>query len=507
MTNLRQRVAYVALGAMLAHVFGLVAAAILSRILTKDVYGTYRQAFLLYQILVGVMGLNIGASMLFFLPRSDAAKRRGIVAQSTVIGLLVGLAVGLVMFAGSPLMGQAISNPDVVPLLYIIAVFAVFNQVTLMVPNALIAVDKAPLVFGYTVAAAVGRTAVTVVPFLLGMSLSTVLMIVTLWEFVLAALGLYLMHVTIGIGLRAITWKGLREEFGYMWPLLAAAVIGTVSMQFDKAVISVAFDPAAYAEYSNGALQIPLVFIVISSINTSILPDMSRLAAEGRIDLMLDLWRRAAVKGATLVFPIVVFCLLCPDYIVLVLYGDQYLMSAVPFAIYCVGLLLRVAYFGAVFQAVGRNQVQIVGALVALVSGLVTTLVLVYIGRGTILAFAGPAIGTVAATFMSMAVLIGFISRLCACRYRHVLPLATLGRLALLTLASAAPAFALRWVPAPPLVKSVLMGTVLVAIYVGAGLATRIVLKEDVRFATRPLAAVWGQATRWLRRSGGDSPP
>jgi len=70
MPDLRKRAFLLTSGSLLSNVIGMAIAVILSRLLTKDTYGTYQQAFLVYSILVGVMGLNLGASMLFFLPRS-----------------------------------------------------------------------------------------------------------------------------------------------------------------------------------------------------------------------------------------------------------------------------------------------------------------------------------------------------------------------------------------------------------------------------------------------------
>jgi len=487
MADLRKRAVLLASGSLISTCFGLAVAAVLSRILDKPVYGTYQQAFLVYSLLLGVMSLNLGASLLYFLPRLQDQQRKAIVGQSVVIGMIVGLAIGAVMFLGSPWIAEWLGNDSVVPLLYCVAIYAVFNQITNMAPNGLIAMDRADLVFWYTVGCAVGRATVIVLPFLLGFDIQTVFFFIIGWEFVAAGLGLLLLRLSTGISFRAITWHGLWKEFDYMWPLLAASILGTLSVQFDKAVVAVAFDPARFAEYANGAMQLPLVFIVLGSINTAVLPEMSRHAGLGQIDAMLGLWRQAAIKGAAVIFPMVFFCIMCPDYLMVLLYGDKYLASALPFLIYCIGLTFRVVVYGSVFQALGRNRVQIGGAIVALVVGITTTLLLIYLGQGTQLAFAGPAIGTIAATFGAAVYLTWQISRLAHCPISRALPFAALGKLAMLALGSAALAAAVRLVPLAPLFKVILMASVFSAAYMLVGLRFSLISSRDVQFLTGPL--------------------
>ena len=75
MADLRKRAVLLASGSLISTCFGLAVAAVLSRILDKPVYGTYQQAFLVYSLLLGVMSLNLGASLLYFLPRLQDQQR------------------------------------------------------------------------------------------------------------------------------------------------------------------------------------------------------------------------------------------------------------------------------------------------------------------------------------------------------------------------------------------------------------------------------------------------
>ena len=123
----------------------------------------------------------------------------------------------------------------------------------------------------------------------------------------------------------------------------------------------------------------------------------------------------------------------------------------------------------------------------ALVVGITTTLLLIYLGQGTQLAFAGPAIGTIAATFGAAVYLTWQISRLAHCPISRALPFAALGKLAMLALGSAALAAAVRLVPLAPLFKVILMASVFSAAYMLVGLRFSLISSRDVQFLTGPL--------------------
>jgi O-antigen/teichoic acid export membrane protein len=488
MPDLRKRAIMLAASSAGSSLTTLAVAAILSRLLTKPIYATYQQAYLVYGILLGMMSLNLGASIYYFLPRSGSEQRKTIVAQSVLFGCAVGLAVGAVMFVGSPRLAQWMNNESLVPLLYLMAIYALLNQAAAATPSALVATDRINMLFWYRILISVGRAAAIVVPFAIGVPLRTVFLVVVGAEFVIAGLSLLLLRQTVGLRFRGIKWHGLREEFDFMWPLLVASLIGTLGTQFDKAIVAVAFDPARFAEYTNGAMQLPFVILFIDSIFTAVLPEMSAYAGQGKINDMMRLWQRAAVKGATLTLPLLALCLACPDYLITLLYGDAYLMSALPFAIYCLAFIVRFVPYSSVFQAMGRNRIQIFGAAGALVAGVITTLAVIYLGRrylgpDTILAFAGPALGTMMASFTLAGYRVWQIARLTDRPAWRVLPLREIGKVGLVAVVAALVAAGVRFAPMDFRLKLVAMGIVAATLFILIGRRLEIFSPVDIAYA------------------------
>ncbi len=488
MPDLRKRILFVASGQIVGNLGAIVVAMVLSRLLEKPVYGTYRQTMFVYRTVLAIMGLNLGASMLFFLPRSESEQeRKSFMGQSLVIAGIVGLLIGGAIWSGATAIAGAMSNTPLADLLPLLLPFAVLNQVALLVPRSLVASDRASLVLPYSLINGIGRSACIIVPFAMKLGIREVIVAIVAWEVVIAGLGICLLSRVIGITFRGIRWEAVRGQLAYTWPLLAAVIVGQLARQFDKAVIAVTFDPKTFAEYANGAIEIPMVMSVVASLGISIMPEMSKLAARENIDGMLDLWRTASAKGAALVFPLAAFCLLCADYVMVLMYGPRFLVSAIPFAIYCSGMFMRITYFGTVLRAVGRNRLEIVAAVVALVSNVAITLSIVYLGRGTIWAFAGPAIGTVAAEALSIGTMLILISRVTGRPVRSLLPLRPLGKAGLVTLAAVGGIFWVRLIPGNVVVKILSMFFLFAAIYTILAVRFGVVSAGDVEFVRRVL--------------------
>jgi len=495
MPSLRKRTVLLSLSALLENVGALATAIVLSWLLAKDVYGTYRQTFFVYRLLLGVLGLNIALSLLYFIPRAKREEHPAYVGQSVLLALGVGAVIGLIIAVGADFIGWATNNPKLVPLLYLMVPYAVLNQITRIMPNTLLSVDRPGLVLAHDAVAMIGRNTCIIVPFVLGVEVYWVIATVLAWEFLLAGGGMILVQMVIGIRFRGLDTSRLLEQLSYTWPLLATSIIATLNIQFDRAVIAAAFDSERFADYTNGAMKIPFVIIAVRALHRALLPEMARLARDGQIQPMMGLFRTGAVKGALVVFPVVVFFLLCPDYVVTLVYGDKYLLSSVPFAIYCAGLVIRVATYTSVFQAMGKNRLTVIGAVTAFAANAAVSLLLVFLGKhyygpDSVLAFAGPAVGTVISTYLCNIVFIFLIARVTDCPVLKVLPLGALGKTMGAALAGAAAAVLFRWTPLPNLAKVACMAVTFSVIFLALTRRAGLISPRDVEFALGPVKRV-----------------
>jgi O-antigen/teichoic acid export membrane protein len=180
--------------------------------------------------------------------------------------------------------------------------------------------------------------------------------------FVLAAAvvmgpALWLMLRAADTGIYRPDLSGIKEQLRFAVPLGLAGMIGQLSINLDKILVSKYFDPEIFAVYVNGAMEIPLIGMITGSATAVLLPDITRMLGAGNNEEALELWKRAAVKCALIIFPVMGFLMVMATELMSLLYGAKYVASAVPFRIYLLLLPIRIAFFGTIFMGAGRSDV------------------------------------------------------------------------------------------------------------------------------------------------------
>ena len=59
---------------------------------------------------------------------------------------------------------------------------------------------------------------------------------------------------------------GVKEMVKFSLPLGMATMLGTISLQLDKVIVGTMCEPADFAAYALGAIEIPLIGIVTGSL-------------------------------------------------------------------------------------------------------------------------------------------------------------------------------------------------------------------------------------------------
>ncbi|MDG2123435.1 MAG: hypothetical protein P8J87_07050, partial [Verrucomicrobiales bacterium] len=103
----------------------LVIAALLSRLLSKPEYATYRQTILAFQVASPLLALGLPQALLYFLPR-EPGRERGILTEVLVVLVSVGLAMAVFMLVGgNEVVARLFKNPNLEETLTYFAPYAV----------------------------------------------------------------------------------------------------------------------------------------------------------------------------------------------------------------------------------------------------------------------------------------------------------------------------------------------------------------------------------------------
>ena len=422
----------------------LLLAIALVRLIDQGAFGTYRQALLVFMTLFGLASLNLAGSLFYFIPKLGPERRRQLVSQTFLITCVTSVVVAGVMLLGAETIAAFFDNPELAPLVRILAIYPLSEGILALVPSFMISLDRAIRAGVYGAVAAVARAGAVLGLVVAGYDLAAVLWATVGVSVAVAGVGAVdMIRLSPGKGLQPDR-DLIRQLLGYSLPLWLTSVVGVLNIQYDKILISGYFDPAVYAIYSCGAMEVPLVALVTLSLSNAIMPNLVASCSEGNKRDALSTWHEAGRKASFVLIPVFAFLMaVAPDFIEL-LYGPDYARAVWPFAVYLGVLPLKVVVYSTMLRALGDTRPIAVAALVGLVVNVALSTALVYAGNGSLLSFVGPSIGTLIAAFSMGGLQLLRIMRQTEVPFRSVLRWRELG---LVLLTSAAVAFAVWLLP------------------------------------------------------------
>jgi len=407
----------------------LLSAVVLSRLLTKGEYATYRQAFLVFAFVAPFLGLGIHQGVFYFLAGDGAEFRRRLGGAAAILGML-GLAFGLfLVLGGNRLLASRFNNEALIRALPFLLPYFPLCLVLQLLDPAMVTLGRANQLAAFNVLSRL----------LIGI---TIIGTCVLWRNPYAPVGgnvvasctVAMIGVWIGAryspaGSWAPTWGSIRQLLAFSVPLGLASMAGTATVELGKVIVSSMSSPDEFAVYINGAIEVPLVGIITGSVSSVLTVELRRALSKDLRQEAIDLFRRIASKTALFILPTMFFLFLSADWFVQALFSREYAASAVPLRIYLLLLPIRVCYYGPLLIAAGRPQVVMYRALVGLVLTSLLTVVLVkHFG------YVGAAVAAVIVSYSwSVVYNLVFIAREFRVPFTRILPFADLGRIAFYT--------------------------------------------------------------------------
>jgi O-antigen/teichoic acid export membrane protein len=450
---------------------------VLVRLFDQTAFGTYKQLFLIYATLFGLAQVGVAESLYFFIPRRrDEAGRHA--ANAMVTLAIAGILTAAVLALAAPAIARWFSNPDLAGTLPLAGAFLGLMLTSALLEIVLVARDR------YQAAAwSYGVSDVVRAAFLLGAT----------W-LIGGVRGLLIGAVAFaGLRLGAMLWLFVREfdlslrpslglwraQWVYTLPFALAVGIEVLQANLHNYVVAARFDPAIFAVYAVGCLQIPLVEVLTTSSANVMMVAMAGGGPE-RGAAALDLWHDTTRRLALVIVPLVVFLVALAPQVIVVLFTRQYLESVPVFQLWTCMLLLAVPCVDAVLRAKAQTRFLLGLNLVRL------AIVIASIGWCLQrFGLSGAVVAMLAAAAATRVMAIGRIARLLSVPATRVLPWRALGGISACALAAAVPAvWFTRVVPLPPL--AILLGAAAIYAPLYAALSVR-VLGPPGRVAAVPV--------------------
>lgn len=332
--------------------FGLsfIAPLLLVRMLSQTEFGLYKQAFQILMTAISALNLQVASTAYYFMPRAPEKKLQitvNVLAFYGAIGALVAALFilypecSLLVFesgellAYMPMLGVTIllwlvsSNLEVIP-------FALGDVRTSSVFIVVAQLTKSALIIG----AALAFRSVSAI--IWAAAIQGTLQI--LFMFVYIRRRFESLH-------GAFDWALFKAQIGNALPYGLGSFTQVAQADLHNFMVSRFFPPAGFAVYSVGLFQLPLLGLLTTSFSAALIPEVSRLAAEGNQRAIIPIWLNAIRQLALVIVPVCALMFILRYEIITSLFTSAYLEAAPLFGIYLFSALLPITLTGTPIRA------------------------------------------------------------------------------------------------------------------------------------------------------------
>lgn len=351
--------AWVAIGGLFSIGFSIVSAMILSRYLSKEDYGLYKQVLYVYTSLSGLFVLGLPKAYSYFLPKSPLDEAKSLIDKITRLFFILGGALSLLFFFGSGIIAELLKSPQLAHLLKIFSPVPLLMIPTMGLEGILATYRQTRLITVYTIITRMGMLMCICLPIVMfDMGLQSAIVGFVVSSVISFVAALYLKYYPVRGYATNPTSETYKSIFAFCFPLFVASIWGILINSTDQFFISRYFGNNIFADFSNGAMELPFVGIIINSISTVLTPLFTRQLHE-HTDLkttVLPVWNNAVSKSIMLIYPLTIFCIFDAENIMVAMYGEQYIASADFFRIKLFTYFFKVIVFYSLIVALGATR-------------------------------------------------------------------------------------------------------------------------------------------------------
>ena len=331
---------------------------VLARVFDPTEFGTYKQLFLIQSTVYLIAQCGMATSLYYFLPKvpSDAGRY---LANSLVFLGLAGLSGLAAVTWAAPALARLLSNNALSRYLPWMGLYLFLTMIASTLEIVLIARGRYLWASTSYALSDFARAAAFILPALLFRQLEWLLAGAAAVAFLRAAVALTYFYREFG-GTLTPDWGLLRRQLAYALPFAAAVLLEILQGSIPQYAVSYLFDPATFAIFAVGCLQIPLVEFAAGPTSDVMMVRMQESLVAGRSRQILDIWDDTTWKLALLFFPLAALAMVAAPEIINGLFTRKYAASAPLFAIWASMIFLSTFQVDGVMRVFAQNRALLV---------------------------------------------------------------------------------------------------------------------------------------------------
>lgn len=299
----------------------------LARSLDPADYGTFKQIFLVFTTLYLILQGGMVQSLYYFIPHEPARKPTWVFHAALFVTAAGVLAAAALLLSGDQL-AIYFSNPALAEFVPKLALFTLLMLASSYLETILIAQERMAAGSAAYFLSEMIRGLFIIIPLLIYRSLPAVISGMIFFAAIRVAAALLFSVRTLGRPLPSAALlfdRGrLKTQLAYALPFGAAVLVDILQQNLHQYVVGSLFDPATFAVYSVGIMQIPIIDFIYTPATQVLMVRMTPQLKEESGEKRLALWHDVTVQLALFFFPATFFfCLIAPDFITL-LFTSKY---------------------------------------------------------------------------------------------------------------------------------------------------------------------------------------
>lgn len=364
-SNLSEKAGVVVFARIVTTVIDLAIVIATIQILSKTDFAIIGYLLMIHEVARNLATLGFPDSVFYFFERVSGSAKRAFVNQTTFLllgtALIAGLFIlGIAYFAPVFLTEWSVESIDQVQyLLPFMALVAVFEIPTWPVTNILLALDRQKESAWFEMLTSLLTFSLLVGPLALGYGLETAVYGLVAYG-VIRFVGSYIwMRRVLPEGKLSDSEISVRKQINFSVPLGLSALVNKINRYVDKFVVSILLPVSAYAEYTIGAQEVPIIRVIPFAVGSVLISRYVEFQLESKKEELLDLWYRGVEKVSLMVVPLTILSIIIASDLISIIAeseGTSYQNAVLPFQIYNLIVLIRVTHYGSILQAFGDTK-------------------------------------------------------------------------------------------------------------------------------------------------------
>ena len=296
------------------------------RYLSLEKVGTYRQIFQLIGNATVILSLGVSMSAYYFLSR-EPARRPAAIANILLFNFVMGAIAFFTLLFFPQLAGNVFNNPEITRLAPKIGLVVWIWLFSGFLDTAAIANNEAKTATVFIILAQLTKTMLMVGAVVLFTTVEAFLYAAIFQTCLQTVVLLWYLNSRFPKFWRSFDFRFFVEHLAYALPFGLSGLLWILQTDIHTYFVSYRFGEAAFAVYSYGCFELPLIGMISDSVTSVMIPRMNLLHSEGRKREMLELTVRAMQKLSFFYFPLYAFFLITANTFVVTLFTRNYAAS------------------------------------------------------------------------------------------------------------------------------------------------------------------------------------